>query len=81
MDNVADLIDPNDPQGRSYREVNLDTKHFFELGEFVYLDNGVKLLVTRLTRDCDGTPLYCLGVSKGHTVLTGYPCDALIGIA
>lgn len=59
--NVADLKDPNDPQGRSYREVNRDKQHQFKVGQLVELrESGVRLFVAKLTRDCDETPLYSL---------------------
>ena len=76
MNNVADLKDPNDPQGRTYREINNATSHNLTVDDLVELDDGVRLFVTRLTRDCDGTPLYCLG-RKGNTVIMGYTEDSL----
>lgn len=75
--NIADLTDPNDAEGRSYREVNNAIKHSFAAGELVELEYGVRLFITRLTRDCDGTPLYCLGPNSGRTVMTGYPESAI----
>lgn len=59
--NVADLKDLNDPEGRTYREINNATKHKFKIGDLVELDNGVRLYVVFLSRDCDRTPLYSLG--------------------
>ena len=58
--NIADLKDPNDPQGRTYRQVNNATPHKFGVGVLVELDSGVRLFTAKLTRDCDGTPLYSL---------------------
>lgn len=58
--NIADLKDPNDTQGRTYREVNNATTHKFKVGQLVEIDDGVRMFVAKQTRDCDGTPLYCL---------------------
>lgn len=58
--NIADLKDPNDAQSRSYREVNNSTQHKFNIGEFVEIDDGVRMYIAMQNRDCDGTPLYCL---------------------
>lgn len=60
MINISDFKDPNDQQGRTYREVNNAKKHKYKVGQLVELDNGVRLFVAMKTRDCDGTPLYCL---------------------
>jgi hypothetical protein len=57
---VADLKDPNDPDGRSYREINNATAHKFNIGQLVELDNGVRMFIANQGRDCDGTPLYSL---------------------
>jgi hypothetical protein len=62
--NIADLQDPNDLQGRSYRQVNYARKHIFEVGQLVELDDGVRLYIAKQSRDCDGTPLYCLTPKK-----------------
>lgn len=43
--NVADLPDPNDSDGRTYREVNLAKTHNIPLGTLVELDNGARLFV------------------------------------
>ena len=61
--NVADLPDPNDAQGRSYRQVNAKRQHAIPLGTLVELDTGERLRVMMHTRDCDQTPLYSLGVT------------------
>ena len=80
MQNVADLKDPNDPQGRTYREVNNSTPHKYKVGQLVQLESGARLFINRLPRDCDGTPLYSLGAKSGHTVLHGYAEEALTPI-
>ena len=68
--NIADLLDPDDPQGRSYRQVNAEKQHQIPIGalvEIVSVDenddhesNGVRLFVVFHGRDCDQTPLYSL---------------------
>jgi len=80
VQSIADLPDPNDPKGRTYREINNAMPHNLKCGDLVEFENGARLFITRLTRDCDGTPLYCLGLNKGHTVVRGYPEDALISL-
>ena len=67
---IHDLKDPNDPEGRSYKSVNLSKKHKIPLYSLVEIKteeeepfewDGVRLYVCLYTRDCDGTPLYSLG--------------------
>lgn len=67
--NVADLVDPDDPQSRTYREVNAAAGHAIPLGSLVEIIDdegdvdgfgGVRLYVVHLGRDCDQTPLYWL---------------------
>lgn len=58
--NVADTVDPDDPQGRSYRQVNAAMIHAIPIGTLVELDNGARLFVVAHGRDCDQTPLYAL---------------------
>lgn len=61
--NLADVRDPDDPDGRSYRQVNAAKAHAIPLGAFVEVDgSGERLYVMRHTRDCDQTPLYSLGM-------------------
>lgn len=65
--NIADLQDPADPQGRSYRQVNAERIHQIPLGTLVEVDeSGERLYVVKQGRDCDQTPLYWLSM-KGHT--------------
>ena len=88
MINIADLPDPDDPAGRSYRQVNLAKKHDVPIGTLVEIvappgledfevedyryEVGVRLFVVAHTRDCDGTPLYSLSVSKDPEATTNY---------
>jgi len=60
--NVADLRDPNDPQGRSYRQVNAERQHAIPIGTLVELEDGERLYVVFHHRDCDQTPLYGLSL-------------------
>jgi len=62
MVNVADLKDPNDPDGKTYRQVNAEREHQYDVGDLVALESGVRLFIVKLTRDCDQTPLYSLGL-------------------
>jgi hypothetical protein len=65
--NVADFQNPDDEFGRTYREVNNATEHYFKVGDLVELENGARLFVVYLHRDCDGTPLYSLSHDKDDT--------------
>jgi hypothetical protein len=60
MNNIADLKDPYDKKGRTYREVNNSTCHGIGVGVLVELETGVRLFIAKQTRDCNGTPLYVL---------------------
>ncbi len=74
--NVADLIDPNDPQKRTYKQVNAARGHTIALGSLVEIVadadddryNGVRLYVVLQGRDCDMTPLYWLAPDKRDTM-------------
>ena len=61
---VHDL--PSDVPGKTWKEKNFETIHNIPLWTLVEIDyegssnNGVRLLVCKHTRDCDGTPLYSL---------------------
>jgi hypothetical protein len=60
--NVADLKDPSDLQGRSYRQVNAEKEHALPIGALVELETGERLYVAMHQRDCDMTPLYGLAM-------------------
>lgn len=62
--NVADIQCPDDPQGRTYRQINAEKKHSIPLGALVEYYDGVRLFVVARTRDCDQTPLYWLSPDK-----------------
>ncbi len=42
--NLADIKDPNDTMGRTYREVNNAMTHQFKVGDLVELDSGVRVM-------------------------------------
>jgi len=65
--NLADIKDPDDEFGRTYREINNSTEHNFKVGDLVELEDGARLFVVHLHRDCDGTPLYSLSYDKDDT--------------
>lgn len=65
--NVADLADPNDSKGRTYRQVNAEKQHAIPVGALVEIAggdgfrmSGARLFVVRQGRDCDQTPMYWL---------------------
>ena len=64
---IADLKDPNDTQGRTYREINNAKKHTLKIGQLVEIDSGARMFIVQLSRDCDGTPLYYLCPDKDNT--------------
>ena len=84
--NIADLTDPEDKQGRTYREVNNAKVHFYAIDTLVQLECGARLHVEKHTRDCDGTPLYTLsdrtdaGSFNDYALYHGYHGDALKGV-
>ena len=58
---IHDLVDPNDPQGRTYKRVNTERQHAIPIGALVeHKPSGIRLFVIGYARDCDGTPLYSL---------------------
>jgi len=63
MITMCDLKDPNDPQGRTYRQINAEKQHNIPIGALVeVIDSGERLFVMKHTRDCDQTPLYSIGM-------------------
>jgi hypothetical protein len=65
--NIADLVDPDDPHSRSYRQVNAARTHVFPIGSLVELKTGARLFVVFHGRDCDMTPLYYLSADRDDT--------------
>jgi hypothetical protein len=71
---IHNLRDPSDPEGRTYREVNLAKSHAIPVGalvEFLSYDRyaGVRLYVVAHLRDCDGTPLYAMSADRLDTTV------------
>lgn len=62
--NIADLVDPNDERGRTYRQINNEMTHSIPIGALVQVETGERLVVKMHTRDCDGTPLYSIGLTE-----------------
>lgn len=62
---IADLPDPRDPAGRTYREINSEKQHAIPKGSLVETPDGARAFVSEHTRDCDMTPLYSLQISDG----------------
>ena len=75
--NVADLVNPKDSKGRTYREINNTIKHKLSVGDRVETYDNMVLFITKHTRDCDGTPLYSLGDAKGRHLTNGYSEDSV----
>jgi hypothetical protein len=69
INRISNLRDPDDPQGRSYGEVNAVRVHKYPIGALVELNHGVRLFVVHHARDCDQTPLYCLAADPNDTHL------------
>lgn len=66
--NVADIVDPDDEQGRTYRQVNAEKVHNIPIGTLVELENGCRAWVVNHGRDCDQTPLYAVSLNRNDTV-------------
>ena len=56
IQNIADLKNPE--TGFTYRVENNAKTHKFKVGQAVKLETNEWVTITKLTRDCDGTPLY-----------------------
>ena len=65
---IHGLRDSDDPQGRTYKEINLAKVHSIPIGTLVELRGGVRLFVVYHHRDCDGTPLYAMSADPTDTV-------------
>lgn len=62
--NLADCRDPDNPQGRSFRQVNAERQHEFAIGSLVEdTETGVRVFVVEQTRDCDMSPMYTVAMS------------------
>lgn len=65
--NIADMTDPDDADGRTYRQVNAAATHAIPIGALVELETGVRSFVVYHGRDCDQTPLYWLSPDVDDT--------------
>ena len=54
--NVADLTNPE--SGLTYRQENNNKVHAYIIGQPVKIEGGKWVRITKLARDCDGSPLY-----------------------
>lgn len=77
---VHDIVEEN---GKTIKENNLERTHAIPLGALVetyseseYGWEGIRLFVTKHTRDCDGTPLYSLG-AEGRSYTHGFSDSCL----
>lgn len=59
---ISSLQDPNDKQGRTYKQINAAMTHQIPLGSLVESRHlkGARGFVAKHSRDCDQTPLYVL---------------------
>lgn len=87
--NIADLANPNDTLGRSYREINRAKRHQIPVGSLVELESGARLFVVQQNRDCDESLLYYLSEDpldtnpvrngfKNPNWIGGYPEECLV---
>lgn len=61
---VSDVVTSS---GKTIREENLEMKHNIPLGtlvEVVYEELGIRAYVVDYARDCDGTPMYRIGLNQ-----------------
>jgi hypothetical protein len=60
---ISDFQDPDDSEGRTYRQINNAKQHIFKVNDEVKV--VMQTEITGLTRDCDGTPLYSTALAHG----------------
>jgi hypothetical protein len=71
--------------GKTWREENLEKEHTIPIGSLVELGDpeypdfrdGLRLHVIDHGRDCDGTPLYTLGIAGEPHSVGGYSEESL----
>ncbi len=66
MDIFTNMIEPE--SGKTYKELNLEKIHNIPIGTLVEItsediDHGIRLHGIDHSRDCDGSPLYILGIA------------------
>lgn len=72
---IHDMVNPDDQEGRTYREINAEKVHAIPMGTLVEIQpmddddssTGVRLFVVHHGRDCDQTPLYYLSADRYDT--------------
>jgi len=57
----GDIVEKN---GKTIRENNLEKTHKYPIGSLIELTDGERLYVMSYGRDCDGSPLYRLGIKE-----------------
>ena len=73
---IHDIVNPE--TRKTYKEGKLEKRHNFPVGSLVEFAvssdpledhdmDGVRLFVVHHSRDCDGTPLYCLSANRNDT--------------
>ena len=72
MKRFIQICDIPDKDGITDRERNIAMVHSFKVGDLVELDDGCRLFICRLSRDCDQTPLYQIGREDSNRQ-GGYP--------
>jgi len=68
-------------RGKTIKENNLEKQHNIPINTLVEIASlgGARLYVLGFSRDCDGTPLYRLGISDNtHFIISGYSEDDLL---
>jgi len=50
--------------GKTIKENNTAIKHSIPIGTLVEIETGVRLFILKHHRDCDGTPLYSIGIDE-----------------
>ena len=68
MIHISDLRDPDDIQGRNYRQVNASKVHTIPIGALVEMSNGSRAFIVWHGRDCDQTPLYYVSLDCEDTI-------------
>lgn len=76
--NIADLPCPPDPQGRTYRQINVEKVHRIPLGALVEIpvDGGIRAFVVAHNRDCDQTPHYAISLRREDVGRSSTECGA-----
>jgi hypothetical protein len=77
---LRNMVEEN---GKTIKQNNMERTHGITVGSLVETEEGLRLFVVLCGRDCDGTPLYWLGMRWGEERedwdqrLGGYPEESL----